>query len=217
VSVTGLPRPKTPAGRAVQKAVRRLTPRTPVGKIVVALTAEIGGALGDGAFRAFASQTRVGVTAEPGDGGSREERLRRYAEEALRQQQEAGRRAEDAYRHARAKTHPGDGSERTQAHAGGGDTGGWSGKRSWTESQADRSGNGVRHYNGRVVADYYEVLEVSPNARQAVIDKAYRALMREDHPDHGGDVQRAQLLNEAYQVLGDAASRARYDRENGLR
>ena len=64
--------------------------------------------------------------------------------------------------------------------------------------------------------DYYEVLEVNPKARQSVIDKAYRALMIEDHPDQGGDQRRAQLVNEAYEVLRDAAKRRQYDSENGL-
>ena len=60
--------------------------------------------------------------------------------------------------------------------------------------------------------DYYEVLEVSPVARQSVIDKAYRALMLEEHPDRGGDTRKAQLINEAYQVLGDPARRTEFDR-----
>jgi len=60
--------------------------------------------------------------------------------------------------------------------------------------------------------DYYEVLEVSPGARQSVIDKAYRALMLEEHPDRGGDTRKAQLINEAYQVLGDPARRTEFDR-----
>jgi len=71
-------------------------------------------------------------------------------------------------------------------------------------------------YRGRTVADYYDVLEVSPRARQSVIDKAYRALMREDHPDQGGDARKAQLLNEAYEVLRDPIKRREYDMENGL-
>lgn len=60
--------------------------------------------------------------------------------------------------------------------------------------------------------DYYEVLEVSPGARQSVIDKAYRALMLEEHPDRGGDTRKAQLINEAYQALSDPAQRAEFDR-----
>ena len=59
--------------------------------------------------------------------------------------------------------------------------------------------------------DYYEVLEVSPVARQSVIEKAYRALMNDEHPDHGGDTGRAQLINEAYRILRDPGTRRDYD------
>jgi hypothetical protein len=202
MSITRLPKAKTPTGRAVQRVVRGVRPRTPVGKIAVALTAEIGGALGDGAHKVFAG----GGSGSSGSGAAaagwtdvyrlREERVRRYAAEALRQQQEAGRRAEEAYHRARDE---GQGKQ---------------------EDEPQRAGaheeRGYR-YGGKVVADYYEVLEVSPKARQSVIEKAYRALMREDHPDQGGDTARAQLLNEAYQVLHDPVERRKYDEQNNVR
>ncbi len=70
--------------------------------------------------------------------------------------------------------------------------------------------------------DYYEVLQVHPRAHPLVIQKVYHVLMRDlrCHPDLGGDVQLAQLINEAYQVLSDPVRRAAYDRfraEVGLR
>jgi curved DNA-binding protein CbpA len=40
--------------------------------------------------------------------------------------------------------------------------------------------------------------------------------MREDHPDQGGDSRKAQLINEAYEVLRDPAKRRRYDEENSF-
>ena len=97
----------------------------------------------------------------------------------------------------------GAGDEKAQ-HAEG--TGAWS------------TGHGPRvyHFNGKVVCDYYEVLEVSSRARQSVIDKAYRALIRENHPDQGGDPGRARLLNEAYEVLRDPVKRRQYDEQNGF-
>ena len=64
----------------------------------------------------------------------------------------------------------------------------------------------------REFVDYYEVLEVSSGARQSVIDKAYRALMLEEHPDRGGDTRKAQLINEAYQALSDPVRRAEFNR-----
>ncbi|MDR7415555.1 MAG: J domain-containing protein [Armatimonadota bacterium] len=70
--------------------------------------------------------------------------------------------------------------------------------------------------------DYYEVLQVHPRAHPLVIQKVYHVLMRDlrHHPDLGGDVRMAQLINEAYRVLSDPAQRAAYDRfraEAGIR
>ncbi len=61
--------------------------------------------------------------------------------------------------------------------------------------------------------DHYEVLEVSPQARRAVIKGAYRNLMLEEHPDKGGTTARTQQINRAYEVLSDPVERARFDRE----
>ncbi len=74
----------------------------------------------------------------------------------------------------------------------------------------------------RTDVDYYEVLQVHPNAHPAVIRKVYQVLMLElrHHPDLGGDVERAQLINEAFAVLSDPQRRQEYDRfrlETGLR
>ncbi len=62
--------------------------------------------------------------------------------------------------------------------------------------------------------DYYELLQVHPRASQEMVKKAYRTLMGEmrGHPDLGGDVERAKLINEAYTVLGDPELRRAYDR-----
>ncbi len=58
---------------------------------------------------------------------------------------------------------------------------------------------------------YYDLLEVSPKARTSVIDAAYKALMKEYHPDHGGDGKVARLLNEAKEVLLNDKKREKYD------
>ena len=64
--------------------------------------------------------------------------------------------------------------------------------------------------------DYYETLEVSQNASQADIKKAYRKLALKYHPDKNPDDKAAEekfkSINEAYQVLGNEEQRARYDR-----
>jgi curved DNA-binding protein CbpA len=62
------------------------------------------------------------------------------------------------------------------------------------------------------VTDHYRLLQVRRDASRQVIAAAYRRLMRDTHPDHGGDADAARLLNEAYATLSDPVSRARYDR-----
>ena len=63
--------------------------------------------------------------------------------------------------------------------------------------------------------DLYSVLEVSPKASKTVIQAAYRALVRDCHPDRNGTSpevsQRIRQLNEAYRVLSSPEDRARYD------
>jgi curved DNA-binding protein len=63
--------------------------------------------------------------------------------------------------------------------------------------------------------DYYSILGVSRTASDADIKKAFRKLAREYHPDVAKDKKRAEEkfkeLNEAYEVLGDATKRRRYD------
>ena len=67
----------------------------------------------------------------------------------------------------------------------------------------------------------YDVLEVSPTARPAVIKAAYRCLVQEYHPDKNpGDAEaaaRISLINHAYSVVGDPQQRARYDEKIRVR
>jgi DnaJ-class molecular chaperone len=64
--------------------------------------------------------------------------------------------------------------------------------------------------------DYYEVLGVARDASEADVKKAYRKLARQHHPDRNpGDKQaeaRFKEVQEAFDVLGDKAKRAQYDR-----
>jgi len=60
-------------------------------------------------------------------------------------------------------------------------------------------------------ADPYRVLGVSPAATVAEIKAAYRALVKQHHPDAGGDNSTILALNAAWEVLGDAERRRRYD------
>ena len=63
--------------------------------------------------------------------------------------------------------------------------------------------------------DYYEVLGVPRTASDAEIKKAFRKLAREFHPDVAKNKKQAEEkfkeINEAYEVLGDAAKRKKYD------
>jgi curved DNA-binding protein len=63
--------------------------------------------------------------------------------------------------------------------------------------------------------DYYATLGVSKSASQDEIRKAFRKLAREHHPDVSKDKKNAEAkfkeINEAYEVLGDAEKRKRYD------
>lgn len=64
-------------------------------------------------------------------------------------------------------------------------------------------------------ADLYHVLQVDPAADPEVIQAAYRVLARKHHPDLVGDEQGMKALNAAWEILGDAVLRARYDRDRG--
>jgi len=63
--------------------------------------------------------------------------------------------------------------------------------------------------------NYYRVLQVQPDAPLEVIRASYKALMRDlkQHPDLGGDLWNAQVLNEAYATLSDRQKRQTYDKK----
>jgi len=67
-----------------------------------------------------------------------------------------------------------------------------------------------------ITNNLYEVLEVNPRARTSVIDAAWKALMKEVHPDIPGHSMRgdtAKSLNEAKDILTDSLKRADYDKQ----
>ena len=66
-------------------------------------------------------------------------------------------------------------------------------------------------------SDHYRTLQVTRDAEPAVIERAYKALSLNHHPDVVSPERRAeatrrmQALNEAYAVLRDPVRRRRYD------
>ena len=61
--------------------------------------------------------------------------------------------------------------------------------------------------------DYYELLQISPNADEDTIQRIFRHLAKKLHPDAStnGDPERFNRLLEAYRVLTDVSQRAAYD------
>lgn len=67
----------------------------------------------------------------------------------------------------------------------------------------------------QATVDYYATLGVSRNASEAEIRSAFRKKAQQSHPDlHPNDpkaAERFKAINEAYEVLGDAEKRKKYD------
>ncbi|MFB2556218.1 DnaJ domain-containing protein [Herbiconiux liangxiaofengii] len=58
----------------------------------------------------------------------------------------------------------------------------------------------------------YEVLGVDPGAAHDELKKAYRRLLRETHPDTGGDSARFVAVQRAWELVGTPDDRSAYDR-----
>ncbi|TWU24250.1 Chaperone protein DnaJ [Novipirellula galeiformis] len=68
--------------------------------------------------------------------------------------------------------------------------------------------------SSREFVDHYEVLEVSPNASFATVERVFRYLAKKHHPDltADSDPNLFTKLVEAFETLRDPHSRAAYDR-----
>jgi DnaJ-like protein len=64
-----------------------------------------------------------------------------------------------------------------------------------------------------IFEDYYEVLQLSPNADHDTIDRVYRVLVKRYHPDNRetGNPEKFRQVVEAHRVLSDSETRAAYD------
>jgi DnaJ-class molecular chaperone len=61
------------------------------------------------------------------------------------------------------------------------------------------------------MADHYSTLGVSKDASQDEIKRAFRRLASQHHPDKGGDTQKFQEIQAAYDTLSDPDKRSAYD------
>ena len=61
--------------------------------------------------------------------------------------------------------------------------------------------------------DYYEALQLSPNADGETIDRVYRILAKRYHPDNNvtGNADKFRLIAEAHRVLSNPEQRAAFD------
>jgi curved DNA-binding protein CbpA len=65
----------------------------------------------------------------------------------------------------------------------------------------------------KATTDYYELLQISPNAEPDTIQRVYRLLAQRYHPDNQdtGNAAKFRLIHEAYSVLSDPDARVKYD------
>ena len=85
--------------------------------------------------------------------------------------------------------------------------------------KSERSGENPQYGQQQTVApefqqsDYYEILQLSPNADGETIHRVYRLLAQRYHPDNAdtGNSELFVQLTEAFQALSDPERRAAYD------
>ena len=67
--------------------------------------------------------------------------------------------------------------------------------------------------NAEAFVDYYELLQISPNAEPETIHRVFRIMASRYHPDNkeSGDNEKFLLLTKAFATLSDPAKRASYD------
>ena len=92
----------------------------------------------------------------------------------------------------------------------------------WSDDyeEVGRRGNTKRDQEFRDAAnsgeleDYYKILDVKPDATQEEIKQKFRIKVKETHPDRTRQQTEEDMakLNQAYEILSDVNSRAKYDK-----
>lgn len=68
------------------------------------------------------------------------------------------------------------------------------------------------------IKNYYQILNISQNATQEEIKKAFRTLAKQYHPDVNSNPNANEIMQqitEAYEVLSDVEKRKQYDKKLG--
>jgi curved DNA-binding protein CbpA len=70
----------------------------------------------------------------------------------------------------------------------------------------------------RLPSDYYEILQISPNADQETVRRIYKIHAQRFHPDNleSGNAETFKRIAEAYEVLSDPDRRAEYDAQHRI-
>ncbi|MCT9819690.1 DnaJ domain-containing protein [Microbacterium sp. W1N] len=71
-------------------------------------------------------------------------------------------------------------------------------------------------FDSPLSASAYDVLGVAPGVDDETLRKAYRLRLRQTHPDTGGDAATFVQVQRAWELIGTADGRARYDRGHGF-
>ncbi|HEU4478769.1 MAG TPA: J domain-containing protein [Pyrinomonadaceae bacterium] len=62
--------------------------------------------------------------------------------------------------------------------------------------------------------NYYAILGARKTASQEEIERLYKHLAKQHHPDRGGNADEMKAINAAYRVLGNAETRRLYDSQS---
>ena len=63
-----------------------------------------------------------------------------------------------------------------------------------------------------MIKNLYKELEVKENATQGEIKSSYRRLVKQHHPDAGGEKDRFLAIQDAWETLNDPFKKEQYDK-----